>query len=275
MMYLLQKISFFYSFYRRAHTIYDVHSPLLSDILLPLFYGKKPKTGDIEQRRKCLSKDKRQINKTEYGAGSTLLKGKKLFVNKMATSSPVSSKEGFWLALLADKQNIKTVLELGTHFGLSGAYLISLNKNAQLFTIEGCPETAAIAAETFAQLNLQNRIHQQIGPFDEILPSFLPQFPPIDLLFIDGNHRGQPLLYYLHICSPFLSANGIIILSDIYWSEDMKKTWNLISQKYTHFHVIDLFHFGILIPRNNEKGERHTLSVIDLKWKPWRIGLFQ
>jgi predicted O-methyltransferase YrrM len=274
-MHLLQRISFFWSFYRRAHTIYDVHSPLLSDILLPLFYEKKPKTVLIEKRRKWLSKDKRQIYKTEYGAGSTLLKGKKLFVNKMAATSPVSSKEGSWLAILADKQNIKTVLELGTHFGLSGAYLITLNKNAQLFTIEGCPETAAIAEETFAALNLQNRVCQQIGSFDEILPSFLPHCPPIDLVFIDGNHRGQPLLHYLDICSPFLSANGMIILSDIYWSGDMKKTWDLISQNYTHFHAIDLFYFGILISRKNEKGERHTLSIVDLIWKPWRIGLFQ
>jgi predicted O-methyltransferase YrrM len=274
-MHLLQRISFFWSFYRRAYTIYDIHSPLLSDILLPLFYGKKLKTGIIEQRRKWLSKDKRQINKTEYGAGSTILKGKKLFVNKMAATSPVSSKEGSWLALLADKQNIKTILELGTHFGLSGAYLISLNKNAQLFTIEGCPETAAIAEETFELLGVTDRVHQQIGSFDEILPSFLPQCPSIDLLFIDGNHRGQPLVHYLNICSPFLSANGIIILSDIYWSEEMKQTWQFIKEKYPHFHVIDLFHFGILIPRNNPSGERHTMSVIDLFWKPWRIGLFQ
>jgi predicted O-methyltransferase YrrM len=272
-MHLLQRISFFWSFYRRAHTIYDVHSPLLSDILLPLFYGKKPKTGIIEQRRKWLSKDKRQINKTEYGAGSTLLKGKKLFVNKMAATSPVSSKEGSWLALLADKQNIKTILELGTHFGLSGAYLISLNKNAQLFTIEGCPETAAIAEETFELLGVTDRVHQQIGSFDEILPSFLPQCPSIDLLFIDGNHRGQPLVHYLNVCSPYISKEGIIVLSDIYWSEEMKQTWDNIYEKNTQFHAIDLFHFGLLIPRQNEYWGRHKITMLELHWKPWRIGI--
>jgi len=274
-MHLLQKIAYFLSFYRRALTIYDVHSPFLSAILLPLFYGKQPKLGTIEQQRKWLSKDKRQINKTEYGAGSTLLKGKKLFVNKMAATSPVSSKEGSWLALLADKQNIKTILELGTHFGLSGAYLISLNKNAQLFTIEGCPETAAIAEETFELLGVTDRVHQQIGSFDEILPSFLPQCPSIDLLFIDGNHRGKSLLHYLNVCSPYLSPEGIIVLSDIYWSEDMAQTWDNIFEKNTRFHAIDLFHFGLLIPRNDQISERHTLSIIDLFWKPWRIGLFQ
>jgi predicted O-methyltransferase YrrM len=274
-MHLLQKIAYFLSFYRRAMTIYDVHSPFLSAILLPLFYGKQPKLGTIEQRRKSLCQDKRQIIKTEYGAGSSFHKGKRLFVRKMAANSPVSNKEGSWLALLADKQNVKTVLELGTHFGLSGAYLISLNKNARLFTIEGCPQTAAIATETFEVLGITDRVHQQIGSFDELLPSFLPQCHPIDLLFIDGNHRGQPLLHYLNIYSPFLSTNGMIILSDIYWSEDMEQTWQFIKEKYTHFHVIDLFHFGILIPRKAPYGERHTLSVIDVLWKPWRIGLFQ
>jgi len=272
-MHLLQKIAYFLSFYRRALTIYDVHSPFLSAILLPLFYGKQPKLGTIEQRRKSLCQDKRKLTKTEYGAGSNFQTGSTLFINKMAASSPVSSKEGIWLALLANQPGTKTILELGTHFGLSGAYLISLNKNAQLFTIEGCPETAAIAEETFELLGVTDRVHQQIGSFDEILPSFLPQCPSIDLLFIDGNHRGKPLVHYLNICSPFLSANGIIILSDIYWSEDMAQTWDNIYEKNTQFHAIDLFHFGILIPRQNENWGRHKITMLELHWKPWRIGI--
>jgi len=117
--------------------------------------------------------DKRQLTKKEFGAGSNFQTGSTLFFNKMASSIPASSKECIWLALLANQSGIKTILELGTHFGLSGAYLISLNKNAQLFTIEGCPETAAIAEETFELLGVTDRIHLQIGSFDEILPSFL------------------------------------------------------------------------------------------------------
>ena len=90
----------------------------------------------------------------------------------MPSSSPLSYKEGIWLALLANQSGTKTISELGTHFGLSTSYMASLNKNVQIYTIEGCPETAAIAAETFTKLNLDDRIHQQIGSFDEILPSF-------------------------------------------------------------------------------------------------------
>jgi predicted O-methyltransferase YrrM len=39
----------------------------------------------------------------------------------MASNSPISSKEGIWLALLANQLGTKTILELGTHFGLSSS----------------------------------------------------------------------------------------------------------------------------------------------------------
>ena len=274
-MFLFKKIIYFLRFYQRAVTIYDLHSPLLAKYLLPLFYGKKPKLAAVETRRKSLLMDKRKLTKTEFGAGSNFQTGSTLFVNKMASSSPVSSKEGIWLALLANQHGTKTILELGTHFGLSTSYLASLNKKVQVYTIEGCPETAAIATKTFELLGLTDRVHQQVGSFDELLPSFLPQCPPIDLLFIDGNHRGKSLVHYLNVCSTYLSKEGIIVLSDIYWSEDMAQTWVNIYEKNTQFHAIDLFHFGLLVPRNDQIGERHTLSIINLFWKPWRIGLFQ
>lgn len=76
------------------------------------------------------------------------------------------------MELLTNQTGTKTILELGTHLGLSSSYLASLNKKVHIYTLEGCPETAAIAAETFTQLNLKERIHQLIGSFDEIIPSF-------------------------------------------------------------------------------------------------------
>ena len=139
---------------------------------MEILLSKKPNLSAIETRRKSLLKDKRKLTKTEFGAGSNFQTGNTLYINKMAANSPVSSKEGIWLALLANQSGTKTILELGTHFGLSTSYLVYLNKKVQIYTIEGCTETAAIAEETFIQLKLNDRIHQQIGSFDEILPSF-------------------------------------------------------------------------------------------------------
>ena len=108
-MFLLKKISYFLRFYKRAVTIYDLHSPLLAKYLLPLFYGKKPKLSAIETRRKSLLKDKRKLTKTEFGAGSNFQTGSTLFINKMAASSPVSSKEGIWLAETDNKEYYKII----------------------------------------------------------------------------------------------------------------------------------------------------------------------
>ena len=73
--------------------------------------------------------------------------------------------------------------------------------------------------------------------------------------------------------SPYLSPERIIVLSDKYWSEDMAQTWDNIYEKNTQFHTIDLFHFGILIPRQNENWGRYQITMLELHWKPWRIGI--
>jgi hypothetical protein len=70
-----------------------------------------------------------------------------------------------------------------------------------------------------------------------------------------------------------LSPEGIIVLSDIYWSEDIAQTWDNIYEKNIQFHAIDLFPLGILIPRQNEYWGRHKITMLELHWKPWRIGI--
>jgi predicted O-methyltransferase YrrM len=70
---------------------------------------------------KSILKIQRLLQKTEFGTEYNFQTSSTLFINKMATISPVSSKEGIWLALLANQLGTKTILELGTHFGLSSS----------------------------------------------------------------------------------------------------------------------------------------------------------
>ncbi len=48
------------------------------------------------------------------------------------------------------------IVELGTSLGISTSYLAKGNRESNVFTFEGCPETAAIARENFKNLNLRN-----------------------------------------------------------------------------------------------------------------------
>ena len=71
------------------------------------------------------------------------------------------------------------------------------------------------------------------------------------------------ITFFFTLMSPF-SKEGIIVLSDIYWSEDMAQTWDNIYEKNTRFQAIDLFHFGLLIPRQNKNWGRHQLTMLEL-----------
>jgi predicted O-methyltransferase YrrM len=146
------------------------------------------------------------------------------------------------------------MLKLGTSLGISTAYLAMGNPHGQVTTIEGCPETAAAAANNFRILGLAN-IRQETGPFEEILPGLLGNLGNVDLFFIDGNHRKQPSLQYFHQCLQHIHDDSILILDDIHGSGEMEQAWDEIKQHPSVTLTIDLFRMGLVFFRKGLSRE--------------------
>jgi predicted O-methyltransferase YrrM len=49
-----------------------------------------------------------------------------------------------------------TIVEIGTSFGVTTAYLSNGNKNAAVYTCEGAASIASIAGETFDAMQIEN-----------------------------------------------------------------------------------------------------------------------
>jgi predicted O-methyltransferase YrrM len=118
---------------------------------------------------------------------------------------------------------------------------------AAIHTIEGSPEISAAAKNNLQSLSLPVTIHT--GPFDDILPSLLPVIPPIDLAFIDGNHRLDPTLYYFYTFLPHLAPASALIFDDIHWSAEMETAWASIKADPRVYLTIDLFFLGFVFFR--------------------------
>ena len=58
-------------------------------------------------------------------------------------------------------------MELGTSIGISSAAM-AIKTNANVLTLEGCPETAGIAQQYFEDFQLNN-ITVKVGEFDSLL----------------------------------------------------------------------------------------------------------
>lgn len=226
----------------------------------------------LQNLRSRLLQDERLLEVKDLGAGSQQLKAPQREVRavaKTALSTPFYSQ---LLFRLVQYYRPETLIELGTSLGLSSLYMAKGNPKARLYTIEGCPQTAAVAAQHFQQLQQEN-IEALVGNFDVQLPQVLQQLPHLDFVFFDGNHRKAPTLDYFEQCLERATEKSIFLFDDIHWSKGMEAAWEEIKAHPQVRLSIDLFDLGLVFFRNEQKEKEH-FSLIPARKKPFAIGLW-
>jgi predicted O-methyltransferase YrrM len=176
-------------------------------------------------------------------------------VSDIARYSAVPEKYGLLLASMAAEFGKTVILEFGTSFGISTMYMASRSGKALLYSMEGCPAIAEIAKSNFKEAGLNN-IRLYVGSFSENLPGILSQLSSPGLIFIDGDHRKEPLLGYFEKLAEISDNNTVIIIDDIYYSREMEEAWIEIRQHERVSVTIDIYRMGIVffrkgIGRNN------------------------
>jgi predicted O-methyltransferase YrrM len=239
---------------------HGIHSPFVYDFIEKVLNDKKKYAcyASIENRRNALLKDDSVIEVEDFGAGSSVIKTNKRVVAKMAQSSLKPKKFAQLLFRMVQHYQPKTMVELGTSFGITSAYMAQANTNARLYTCEGAKNIAAIAQQTFSQLDINNAIVQQ-GDFTVTLPRLLQQLPAVDFVFIDGNHRYQPTKDYFNQLLQHSHAQTIFIFDDIHWSAEMESAWKEIQQHSSVTLTIDLFFIGIVCINPGIKVKQHFI----------------
>lgn len=150
------------------------------------------------------------------------------------------------LYTLVKKAQPKIVLELGTCCGFSSIYMAKAlhNKESNIHTIEGSPQTAVIAQKNIQKAGCDN-ITLHTGKFSDILPELLPKLQTIDFAFIDGHHDKNATLDYFELIKLYLTNNSIVIFDDISWSQGMGEAWSIIQQDKSIKAVKDFSKLGI------------------------------
>lgn len=240
----------------KSRTRHGVHSPFAYKLVDETIYDFRAKTiyDQIEELRQQLLKDERWISITDLGAGSHVNNNKKKQVKSLAKNVLKPAKLAQLIYRLAAYANPRNIIELGTCLGITTAYLAKAAPQAKVISIEGCPETAAIARENLQKLDVLNT-ELVVGNFDELLPEIISGIPELDFIFIDGNHRKQATLNYFEWCLPHLGPNSMMIFDDIYWSRGMKEAWKQIKTHPDVTVTIDLFWIGLVFVRKGQAKE--------------------
>src|SRR6185437_1790478 len=250
----------YFNYYLSAHNGkgHGVHSPFVFDFIIHVLNDKKkydcyPK---VELLRKNLLNNNTIIEVEDFGAGSAVIPFKNRIVKDIAASSLKKKKYAQLLFRIAKYYEAKTIVELGTSFGITTCYLASANPASKVLTFEGAKNIAKIASDNFKKCGLKN-IKLIEGDFNKTLSTNEQLITNVDLLFIDGNHRKEATLQYFHFFLNKSTNNSIFIFDDIHWSEEMEEAWKAIQQHDSVTLTIDLFFIGLVFFSKDFKVKQH------------------
>ena len=204
-----------------------------------------PDYQPIEKRRKLLLNDSSVIAVEDFGAGSSVIKTNKRVVSVIAGSSLKPKKYAQLLYRMVKYYMPETIVELGTSFGITTAYLASANTASKVFTCEGSAAIAYIAKHNFEALQLNN-IQLTEGDFTKTLSPLLSNLNTVNFAFADGNHRKEPTLLYFNKLLYHSTPATILVFDDIHWSAEMEEAWAEIKEHPAVTLTIDLFFISIV-----------------------------
>jgi predicted O-methyltransferase YrrM len=152
----------------------------------------------------------------------------------------------------------ESVLEIGTSLGLATAALSLGNLKAKITTLEGCPNTMAIAKSQFMQFGLTN-INSEVTEFNSYLSK--PQPLNFKLIYFDGNHQKKATVDYFELLLPTITNETVWIFDDIHWSREMEEAWKMIKKHPKVTVTIDTFQWGLVFFRREQPKEHFVIRI--------------
>jgi len=246
---------------------HGLHSPFIYNLATRCLYDKT-KYEDYQLLKKYqnqLLKNTEIITVTDLGAGSRKLKNNKRQVKDIAKVAGSSFYDMKLYYRLAAYFKPLSILELGTSLG-KATFSFSLGApEADIISVEGDPNIARIAKQLLTQ---NNRFNVKIinSDFDTYLQSLNKKSNKFDLILMDGNHRLQPTISYFEKLLPYIHQNSVVIIDDIYWSQEMKKAWDILKIHPSVYQTVDVFHFGMLFFRKQQFKQDFKINLHTLNW---------
>ena len=244
----ITRVSGFLSYFLHSKNRHGIHSPFVYELLTNAVYLKTNEEAfrKIENIRSELLSNKRIINVTDLGAGSSYDTNKKQrTVSEITRKFAKSPKYCRLLFRLTQYFKPGIMVELGTSLGISSMYQSSGNPQGRLFTLEGCPETAAFARENLSTYGYK-KIDCITGNFDETLEPLLKKVGYLDYLMVDGNHTEESTLRYFSTARNYSHEQTLFIFDDINWSEGMRSAWKKIKEDDDVTITIDFHQLGLV-----------------------------
>ncbi len=268
---MLFHIKSYLKFLWHSKNEHAVHSPFVFNLITKCFYDTKPKPGPsgseqakqysiLKNYRNSLLVNKTTIEVKDFGAGSKVFKSNTRQISQIAKTAGISPKRAELLFRITNYFQPDTILELGTSLGLATSALALGNTNAKIITLEGCPNTIAIAKNQLQLFNINN-VELVVTEFTDYLQTCNLKSEIRNLIYFDGNHSKAATLNYFELLLPTITNDSVWIFDDIHWSSGMEEAWEIIKNHPKVTVTIDTFQWGIVFFRQEQPKEHFVIRT--------------
>ncbi len=207
----------------------------------------------IEDCRRKMLEDTRELHYVDYGSGSRGVKGRESVrrVCDVARSSLTNRRYAEMLSRLVNwlggQQRTRDaglkIIELGTSLGITTSYLATVDRRDRVTTYEGCEAVASLARCNWESLGLTN-IDCVVGEIDvDVLGADKSLF---DIAFVDASHTYASTRAFFNMLVGRVHEKSVIIIDDIHYSTEMERAWLEICADERVTSTMDLYQMGLV-----------------------------
>ncbi len=241
-----------------------IHSPFVFDINRNVIKSRisYKEYRDIKKYRRSLAKKRGRIKTEDYGAGSRVFSSDTRRIKDIARFTASSFNTGKLLFRLARYFKPQIIIELGTSLGSGTFCLAKGSEEGRVYSIEACPRQTRIAGTELKKTGIMN-FELIEGVFQEKLPELLRRFEKVDLVYFDGDHRKESLLWQFRQCLPKAVPGTVFVVGDIHWSNGMNEAWKIICSDSAISLYFDLFYCGLIFFREGMAEQKYLHGYSD------------
>ncbi len=254
---------FVYRIRRRGSKGHGIHSPYVFELNRDLLNSRAqyPDYNDIDRYRRSIMGNSQSIRVSGHGAGSKVFSSATRRVRDIARYSSSNVRTCRLLFRLARSYSAPVIIELGTSLGIGTFSLARGGQHGVVYSLEACPEQLAVAGDQLARRGVGNAVLMQ-GTFGEVLPGLLGRLNKVDLVYLDGDHSEESLLWQFGLCAEKADKDSIFIIGDIHWSTGMERAWKKICSDKRVSLTVDLFYAGLVFFRVGIAKQHYVLTYM-------------
>lgn len=235
---------------------FGIHSPFMFYMVTNVIEEKLPyyRFFQIENLRKLLLKSKRVVM-VDFPGGK---EKRRMTVGKITYAETISKEYDQLLFRWVNYFKPRNVVEIGDSIGVTTLYLSTPDTRRKVYSISKTPFIAQWANQLYGKLQLKN-INVILGNTKDGLEIVKSEQKVVDFVYFNRSSTVEDIKETMSSLSPMMSGDTVLLMADIYSTPEKEMQWKELKKTEGVKVSLELFHYGMLIFREELQEEEYNL----------------